>query len=233
MTNIRAAAIIFDLDGTLIDSMHIWDQIDDEFLARRGFRVPPDYQDKINGMGFRQVAEYTIARFGLTESADELLAEWQQMAIDHYRNDLSAKAGAEAYLQSLQSSGIPLAIATSLPASLYQPVLAKNHLQNYFRVLLSTDQVGCSKEQPKIFLQAAQLLGVSPKHCWVFEDVLPAIRSAKRAGMSVCAVYDPANQADWEHICASADLAITDFHHAPTAALFHDALEQKNNKKQP
>ena len=116
-------AAIFDLDGTLLDSMGVWDQVDIDFLNKRGIEVPPDYMTKVSAMQFRQIAEYTIARFGLTDTPEELMQEWDDMASVAYSTTVEAKPGALDYLRDLKDSGVKLGVATSLPPRLREPAL--------------------------------------------------------------------------------------------------------------
>ena len=116
-------AAIFDLDGTLLDSMGVWDQVDIDFLNKRGIEVPPDYMTKVSAMQFRQIAEYTIARFGLTDAPEELMQEWDDMASVAYSTTVEAKPGALDYLRDLKDSGVKLGVATSLPPRLREPAL--------------------------------------------------------------------------------------------------------------
>ena len=110
---------IFDLDGTLLDSMRVWDDIDVAFLKKRGLEVPPDYQEAITPLGFLEAARYTIRRFGFPETPEELIQEWHQMAVDAYTYEVELKDGAAEYLRYLKEKGIRMAVATSSSPELY------------------------------------------------------------------------------------------------------------------
>ena len=99
---------IFDLDGTLLDSMRVWEDIDVAFLKKRGLEVPPDYQEAITPLGFLEAARYTIRRFGFPETPEELIQEWHQMAVDAYTYEVELKDGAAEYLRYLKEKGIRL-----------------------------------------------------------------------------------------------------------------------------
>jgi len=208
-------AYIFDLDGTLLDSMGVWGQLDVDFLAKREIAVPPDYMDAISSMTFHEAAAYTINRFALPDSVEDLMREWNEMAAYAYGNTVQMKPHAKEYLVKLRKRGVKLAIATSLSAELCAPVLRSNGIDNFFEVICRTDEAGHGKSRPDVFLLTAKKTGVPPEDCLVFEDILAAVKSAKSAGMSVCAVYDKASESDWEQIKATADYAIVDFQDAP------------------
>jgi len=205
-------AYIFDLDGTLLDSMGVWEQVDVDFLAKRGITVPPDYMDALLSMTFHEAAAYTIKRFALPDGVEDLTREWNEMAAYAYGHTVRMKPYAKEYLTTLRESGAKLAIATSLSAELRDPVLRNNGIDNFFDVICGTDEAGHGKSHPDIFLLTARKIGVPPQDCLVFEDILAAVKSAKNACMSVCAVYDKASENDWEQIKAAADYAIVDFH---------------------
>jgi beta-phosphoglucomutase-like phosphatase (HAD superfamily) len=208
-------AYIFDLDGTLLDSMGVWGEIDIDFLGKRGIAVPPDYMEAISSMTFLETAVYTIKRFALRDSVDGLMREWNDMAAYAYGHTVKMKPHAKEYLITLRECGVKLAVATSLFPGLCGPVLRNNGIDTFFHAICNTDEAGQGKSHPDVFLLAAQKTGVSPENCLVFEDILAAVQSAKSAGMDVCAVYDKVSANDWEKIKAAADYAIDDFCDAP------------------
>ena len=157
-------AAIFDLDGTLLDSMGVWDQVDIDFLNKRGIEVPPDYMTKVSAMQFRQIAEYTIARFGLTDTPEELMQEWDDMASVAYSTTVEAKPGALDYLRDLKASGVKLGVATSLPPHLREPALRHVGMFELFNDIVSVDDANdVGKDQPDVYLprrRAGRLHGV-------------------------------------------------------------------------
>jgi len=207
-------ATIFDLDGTLLDSTGIWLEIDIRFLEKRGIALPPDYADEIAAMSFPEVAAYTKARFGLPDAVDDILAEWNSMAAYAYGSTVRMKPHARKYLSALRAMGARLAIATSSIPAFYEPALRRHGIFDWFEVICRAEEVGCGKSRPDIFLLTAQKLGVQPSECVVFEDLLPAVKSAKNIGMTVCGVYDEAAANDWEQIKTVADSAILSFEDA-------------------
>ena len=179
-------AAIFDLDGTLLDSMGVWDQVDIDFLGKRGIEVPPDYMIKVSSMQFRQIAEYTIARFGLKDTPEGLMQEWDDMVRVAYSTTVEAKPGALDYLRDLKSAGVKMGVATSLPPQLREPALRHVGMLDMFDDIVSVDDANdVGKDQPDVYLLAAERLGAKPADCTVFEDLLVGIKSAKSVGMKV------------------------------------------------
>lgn len=204
-------AAIFDLDNTLIISSHVWEDIDRKFLAKRGFEVPEDYCRDIACMNFREGADYTIARFGLKEEPDDIIAEWFGMAQYEYAHNLRMKAGAEEFLRALREKGFRIALATASNPALYMPVLENNGVTDCFDVFVSTEEVCRSKRYPDVYLYAAGKLGVAVRECAVFEDQLQCAESAREGGFFVCGCLDENTAEDHEQMKATADLYFTDY----------------------
>ena len=204
-------AAIFDLDGTLIDSIGVWEKIDHAFLKKRHLPVPKNYVRDLSSMGHKEAAEYTVSLFHLKESAEEVLAEWKDMAIDEYSNHIRLKPNAKEYLLFLKAQGIKLGVATSLPEALYVPVLQNNGIYRLFDAFSSTQEVSRGKEYPDVYLLTAKKLGVPPRDCVVFEDILPAIRGALLSGMRPYGVYDPYSEHQLGRIMQLSTAFIFDF----------------------
>jgi len=209
-------AHIFDLDGTLIDSMGIWEQIDRNFLAKRGIPFPADYDKYVEAtvpLSPSESAAHTIQYFGLKETVEDVAREWHDQAVDAYSRTIPLKPYAKEFLQTLRAKGAKMAIATSSPASLCMPALRNHGILDLFDAVCLSEEVGVGKIQPDVFLLAAKRLGVNPEDCMVYEDSLTAIKTAKSIGMTVCAVYDRASDKNWEAIKQVADRVIYDFKH--------------------
>jgi len=213
MINFKGA--IFDLDGTLLDSMGVWEKIDIDFLAKRNLSVPEDYTREISALSFRKTAEYTINRFHLKETAEDLMKEWNYMAAYEYSHMIKLKPYAKEYLTTLKSCGIRLGTATSLSGVLAKPALINNGIYDLFDIQCETDEVGKGKDSPDVFLLAAEKLGVVPKECIVFEDLFAGICSAKKAGMKVFGIYDKYSKEQAEEIQKAADGYYYSFKDAP------------------
>lgn len=192
MQNIKA--VIFDLDGTLIDSMWVWNQIDIDFLCQKGFEVPQNLTDEITHLSFNQTAQYFKDRFNLDASIESIIDTWNTMAYDYYSNKIKLKDGVIEYLNKLKSNNIKIGLATSNSNILLEAVLKNNNIFHLFDSITITDEVNKSKNNPDIYLLSAKKLQVKPENCMVFEDIIAAVQGAKLAGMKVIGVYDEASK---------------------------------------
>lgn len=208
-TNIKAA--IFDLDGTLINSMSLWDQIDVDYLTSKNIPVPSNLNDEISHLSFNQVAVYFKERFKLEDSLDDIKNTWNTMAYNHYSSDITLKDGVIEFLNFLKKSNIKIGLATSNSTELLEASLKFNKIYDYFDAITITDEVSIGKHEPDVYLLAAKKLNVKPVECIVFEDILPAIKGAKKAGMKVIAVEDECSVLDKDEIIKNSDGFINDF----------------------
>mgnify|MGYP003079348756 CR=1 FL=1 len=186
----KKKAVIFDLDGTLVDSMWMWETIDIEYLGRYGLTCPEDLQKAIEGMSFTETALYFKERFALKESLEEIKQAWTNMSLEKYKNEVPLKPGALEFLKELKRQGIPAGIATSNGIAMVEAVLQSLEIRSYFQVVTTACEVAAGKPAPDIYLEVAGRLGVDPQDCLVFEDVPAGILAGKRAGMTVVAVED-------------------------------------------
>ena len=183
-------AVIFDLDGSMVDSMWIWRAIDIEYLGRFGIDLPENLQACIEGMSFSETAVYFKERFNLPDDLDTIKADWNRMAWDKYAYEVPVKDGVTELLEYCMEHGIKVGIATSNSRELVENVVKAHKLDWYFDCIMTGSDVEKGKPAPDIYLAVARELGVSPENCLVFEDIIPGIQAGKAAGMRVCAVYD-------------------------------------------
>lgn len=183
-------AIIFDLDGTMIDSMGIWKQIDIDYLNRFGYELPKDLQKCLEGMCFHDTAIYMKDRFNIDDPVDKIEDDWNKMAEQKYRDEIELKDGVLTLLNYAKAHNIKLGIATSNSKHLVTTLLKARNVYDYFEVVLTGCDTLKSKPDPEVYLTAAKRLNVNPKNCLVFEDVVAGITAGKNAGMKVCAVDD-------------------------------------------
>lgn len=183
-------AVIFDMDGSLVDSMWMWRAIDIEYLGRYGIPLPKDLQAKIEGMSFQETACYFKENFAIPDSMEEIMAEWNRMAWDKYMYEVPLKKGIPDFLKNCRENGIRLGIATSNSRELVENVASVHKLRDYFSCIMTGSDVLRGKPSPDIYLAVAESLGVPAGRCLVFEDIVAGILAGKNAGMRVCAVED-------------------------------------------
>lgn len=183
-------AVIFDLDGTLVDSMWVWDKIDIEYLESKNLELPEGLQSEIEGMSFTETAQYFKNSFELKDSIEEIKAEWNKRAFDFYRNKIKAKEGVIEFLEQLRKNKVKIGLGTSNSIQLAMATLEGNSILEYFDVIKTSCEVEKGKPSPDIFLKVAEELNVKANKCLVFEDTLAGVMAGKSAGMDVIGVYD-------------------------------------------
>ena len=209
LKNIKGA--IFDMDGTLIDSMWVWSKIDEEYLTKRNISLPENLKQEIEHMSFSEVAKYFKDRFNLADTIEDIQSEWSSMASYHYTHDVKLKPGVKEFLLILKSKGIKIGLATSNSIPLIEIVLKKNGIYDLFDSISTTDEVTRGKDFPDIYLLAAKRLNLQPEDCAVFEDILPAIKGAKLANMIVIGVHDLYSEYQKQDIISCADMYISEY----------------------
>jgi len=183
-------AVIFDLDGTLVDSMWVWNKIDIDFLDSRNLDLPEDLQNQIEGMSFTETAEYFKKRFNLKESIEEIKIDWNTRAYDYYNDKVKVKQGVIPFLKYLKLNDIKIGLGTSNSKELAIATLKSNNIFEYFDIVKTSCEVNKGKPNPDIFLKVAEELNVNANKCLVFEDTLAGVKAGKAAGMDVIGIYD-------------------------------------------
>lgn len=201
-------AVVFDLDGTLIDSMWVWAKVDEDYLKRFGYEVPVDLHDAIEGKSFSEGAQYFKERFGIEASIEEIAQEWNRMAYEMYLKEVPMKPGAYDFVKKIRKKGIKTAIATSNSRMLVENVLKVHGLLEDFDVIVTDDEVSKGKPNPDIYLEASRRLQIKPQDCFVFEDITMGILAGQRAGMTICAVRDAFSDYQWDKKIEMADYNI-------------------------
>lgn len=203
--------VIFDLDGTLFDSMGIWKEVDIAFFRNHGMKMPSDYQDKIKDMHFRTMAIYTKERFHMRSSIDDIMNEWCELCYDKYANDVPLKAGVKEFLDYLKENKIKIAFATANTTELSEVCLKSNGIFDYFQTGAYLHETETDKSNPEVYFLACERLGLRPEECIVFEDLLAGIKGAVKGGFTVCGVYDSHSRKDTDKIKKIADYYINSF----------------------
>lgn len=207
----NSKAIIFDLDGTLIDSMNVWSDIDKEFFKMHDLPFEEDYQKEIGHKGLKEIAAYTKTRYNLKESEDEIISIWLDMAKEAYAYKIPLKEGVKSFLEYLQSKNIKMGIATSNSLELTELVLKHHDIYKYFSKVVTVNELKTNKGSPDIYLHISDSFGLTPNECIVFEDLLTGIKTAKKAGYKVVGVKEISSLDKEKEIREIADLYISNY----------------------
>lgn len=183
-------AVIFDVDGTIADSMWMWKRIDKEYLGRFGIPLPDTLQAGIEGRSFYETAVYFKEHFEIPDSVEKIMADWNEMAWEKYEKEVPLKSGVRDFMQLCRDKGIKMGIATSNSRELLESIERTHGLTEYISSIMTGSEVPKGKPEPDIYLAVAKELGINPAKCLVFEDLTAGIMAGKNAGMKVCAVQD-------------------------------------------
>lgn len=183
-------AVIFDVDGTIVDSMWVWRQIDSEYLSKFDIPLPDTLQAEIEGRSFYETAVYFKEHFRLTDTVEKIMADWNEMAWEKYEKEVPLKSGVRDFMQLCKDRGIKMGIATSNSRELFETVERVHGLTEYISSIRTGSEVPMGKPAPDIYLAVAGQLQIEPEKCLVFEDLPAGIMAGKNAGMKVCAVQD-------------------------------------------
>lgn len=206
LKNIKGA--IFDMDGTIIDSMQYWDQLDERFLTRRGFEYTEEVSQYLRTCSLAMSAEYFSKNYGIPGSIEDIIKMINDEMREPYEKDVTVKEGAVEFLEALKEKGVPMCIATSTDRELVELVLNRLDLMKYFGKIFTCSEIGKNKDHPDIFEEALSYLGTEREDTPIFEDSLYAMKTAKKAGYPVVAVADKSAEWSREEIQKIADIYV-------------------------
>lgn len=207
----KLEAAIFDLDGTLLDSMPIWQGLGENYLLQKKVQPAPGLQDALKTLSLQQAAQHFQAVYGLHESEETILSEIATLIADFYRYEVPLKVGVVEYLQKLQEQNVKMCIATATERHLAESALERLGIRKYFSTILTSSEVNTGKDNPLIYHRAVEHLGAPSTKTVVFEDALHAIETATAAGFRVVGVYDETAAQDKERIKALTEQYIYSF----------------------
>jgi len=199
-------AVVFDLDGVLLQSEEVWDAVREAYVRERGGRYDDEVQRAMMGMSSTEWSRYLHEAAGIPDEPDEINAEVVRRMLAAYRDHLPLIRGAVEAVRRL-AARFPLGLASSSNRELIDTVLDVAGLAQYFTTTVSSEEVARGKPAPDVYLEAARRLGVAPERCAAVEDSHGGIRSAKSAGMRVVAIPNPSYPPD-EEALALADVTI-------------------------
>lgn len=202
---------IFDMDGTLLDSMWVWENVDSELLAKHGQLDTADIREQIKALSTKDSVKRLKEMFSLAPSEDELLADIAEMCRGKYADEVVMKPYTLEYLQKLKANNVRMCIATASITESVVSAFTRLGILDYFEFIVTADDVKTGKEDPEIFLLCAEKFGAEPHEIVVFDDAVHAIRTAKSAGFKVVGVFDESFGDDIDEIKALSDFYINDF----------------------
>ncbi len=200
ITTNRIRGAVFDMDGTLTDSMGGWNEIYAELTKYLKIELPQGFMMKVNHIPMRERVKVIINEFHLPAEENEVYAYWVERATGYYKSVFTIKPYMLETLQTLKSLNIKMAIATASDRRCAEAFIKSNRLAEYIGSVTGLDEVSRPKSFPDIYLKAAQKLGVQPYECIVFEDALTAIKGAKSGNFKVCGVQDDCSKDDEQEI---------------------------------
>lgn len=208
----KIKAAIFDLDGTLVDSMSMWRRVLPDFLERYNYETDPDILRQVAYMTLPQSSGYVAQKYPqLSMTGEQIMAEWLQDIYEHYSNNIYLKTGGKELFELLKSRGVKLAVATACNSMLAEACLKNNGIFDMIDVITYAEEVGTGKDKPDVYLECLKKLGCTPEEAFLFEDILVGIKTAEKIGLRTIAVEEESSAPDREEIKKAAFKYIVDF----------------------
>ncbi len=209
MKNIEGA--IFDLDGTILDSMFIWNDIGYKFLEMKNIKVPAGADKQFTQMSLQQAAEYYIEHFDKTATIESIINDINMLVEGFYFNEVLKKDGIQEFLEYLMNKNVKMCIATATDKYMVEKALERNGMLHYFSEIFTCNGVGAGKDAPVIYDKALEHLGTPKETTFVFEDALYAIKTAHNAGYNVVGINDISEPAEPEEVKKYCDWYINEY----------------------
>lgn len=224
-------AVVFDCDGTLLRSMDVWHAMESGLARQAGIRLDPQQVEQLNANTLSQTVAFFHDRYGVGESRDELFADAFALLLAGYRERVVARAGASDLALALRSRGLLLAVASSSPRVFLEAGLERAGMLDLFDLVVSAEDEGASKRDPRFFLRLADRLGASPDAIWGIDDSVYAIRAMDEAGYSTVGIYDTDEAGTFEELRLAAHRAVREFAELPYEGLLRTVKETKVRRR--
>ncbi len=202
---------IFDIDGTLLDSQGVWNEVTAKFFTKHNLILTPEKALTYKEMTLEESLPQINEEFGLGMTFEEIMEEFRIMIVEEYAHNIRLKPNADKYLRKLHENGVKIAVATSGYIGVCELAFRRLGIFDCIDAYAYSSEVGCNKGKPDVYLLAAKRIGVKPQDAAVFEDLLQGIKTAKKAGFKAYAIYDKTNEAETELLKESADVYISDW----------------------
>lgn len=207
--NIKGA--IFDLDGTLLDSMKMWRSVSNTYLINMGITPKAGLPEYLQHKSLSEACEYIKENYPVPYTCEEIISQMFKNITDFYANEALLKEGAKEYLLKLKDMGIPITLATATDEPLMMSSLKRLGIYDIFDKIFTCQELSTRKTEPKIYETALAFMGTHKEDTYVFEDILDALKTAKNAGFKTCGVYDEMSEKDIEEIKKTSDIFINSF----------------------
>lgn len=206
--------IIFDVDGTILDSMIIWEHAGERYLEQLGIEAEKGLGERLFTMSMKEGAQYLKRTYGLLKSTEEIIGGINEVVTSFYCKEAKPKEGVREFLEKQREKGVKMTVATSTDRFLIEEAFRRLDLEKYFGRIFTCSEVGVGKSEPTIFHEASRFMGTTPEETWVFEDGLYAIETAKKAGYHTVGIYDAASEKDQAEIRESVEVYLRDWKEA-------------------
>ena len=203
--------VIFDVDGVLLNSMPVWENLGELYLDHLGIEAEKNLGETLFEMSLEEAADYLISHYNLEKTVEEVVQGLNKEVEDYYAKRVPLKEGVRQYLEEFRERKIPMVIATTGDRKNAEAALSRLKVLPYFQGVFTASEIGSGKDQPDIYFAALLQLDTEPEQSWVFEDTYQALRTAKHAGFKTVAVYDKANDKNLAQIWNTADIYLPEF----------------------
>lgn len=203
-------SIIFDMDGTLADSMAMWRSLGIDYLKSHGVEITSEDAQEMTTQSLKMSSTYMKEKFKLSLTPDEIYNDMKHIAEDFYANDCKLKDGALEVLDAFYEEGIPMMLGTGTPEEFFDPFLKREDMFKYFGEIATCDGLNLKKDDPRFFLTCCEMAGFDPKETVLIDDAYFAIIAAKEAGLTTICMYDEANDNMLRELSLKSDLFISD-----------------------
>lgn len=217
---------IFDIDGTLLDSMPVWENAGARYLATLGIKARSDLKERLDALSLPEGALYMQTEYKLSVTIEEILEGVNQVVKDFYFKEVVLKPGVCDLIQKLKKNQVRLMIATATDAEMAKAALVRNGVWKDFDGMITCEEAGAGKTSPKVFELAREHLQTKKEETWVFEDSLYAVKTASKAGFPVCSIYDAYSRDNTEEIQTFSDIYVKDFYEIESCQVFQRKKQQ-------